>query len=151
MGRVYAVASAKGGVGKTTTVAALGTTLAAAGFDVVAVDADLGMANLADALGIDPDGPTIHDVLSDEAAVAAAIYDGPAGLAVLPGSIDLDDFRDVDPAGLGDVLDSLSSYDFVLVDTGAGLSHDTVLPLALSDEVILASTSLSTALGDTEK
>ncbi|MFD1595558.1 AAA family ATPase, partial [Haloplanus litoreus] len=55
MGRVYAVASGKGGVGKTTTVANLGAVLAEAGHETVLVDVDLGMGNLAGALGIDAD------------------------------------------------------------------------------------------------
>ncbi|WP_048077986.1 AAA family ATPase, partial [Halorubrum sp. AJ67] len=80
MATVYAVASAKGGVGKTTTTAALATILAESGADVVAIDADLGMANLASAVGVTPGETTIHDVLADEAEPAAAVREGPSGL-----------------------------------------------------------------------
>ncbi|ELZ63849.1 hypothetical protein C458_15382, partial [Haloferax sp. ATCC BAA-644] len=152
MARVYAVASAKGGVGKTTTTANLGTTLAMAGHDVVVVDGDLGMPNLAGALGVDPDGATLHDVLTGEAAVETAVYDGPAGLSVLPGSNALEAFATANAKELEPIISTLeASYDIVIIDTGAGLSDDTFVPLKLADEVILVSTTEREALGDTEK
>jgi septum site-determining protein MinD len=151
MATVYAVASSKGGVGKTTTTVNLGATLASAGLSVAVVDGDLGMANLGDALGVDPDGATLHDVLADDAAVEDAVYEGPEGLAVVPGDTSIDGFRAAEPANLATVLDGLDDYDYVLVDTGAGLSHDTVLPLGLADEVVLVSTTERDSLTDTEK
>ncbi|TKX78428.1 cobyrinic acid ac-diamide synthase, partial [Halorubrum sp. SD626R] len=86
MATVYAVASAKGGVGKTTTTAAIATILADAGADVVAVDADIGMANLAGAVGVEPGETTLHDVLSGRADPLDAVREGPAGLRVVPGA-----------------------------------------------------------------
>ena len=153
MRRVYAVASAKGGVGKTTTTANLGVALAAAGHRVAVVDADLGMPNLARVLGVTPDGPTLHAVLAGEAAPLDAVVEGPHGLGVVPGETDLVAYAKADPRGLRGVLDALvdDDYDFVVVDTGAGLSHDTVLPLGVVDAVLLVSTPSTDALGDTER
>jgi septum site-determining protein MinD len=151
MGRVYAIASTKGGVGKTTTTANLGVTLAAAGHRTVVVDADIGMPNLGRLLGVDPDGPTLHDVLAGEADPLDAVYEGPAGLHVVPGSTSLDAYAKADPRNLTRVLDALADYDVVLVDTGAGLNHDTLRPLTLADEVVLVSTPSPDAFGDTEK
>lgn len=151
MGRVYAVASGKGGVGKTTTVANLGAVLAAGGHDTAVVDADLGMGNLAGALGVDPDaGPTVHDVLAGTADVADAVREGPVGLSVVPASDDLDDFGAADPANLSALLDALGA-ETILLDTSAGLSHDSVEPLRIADEVLLVSTPEQGALGDTAK
>ncbi|KAB1186849.1 MULTISPECIES: MinD/ParA family protein [Haloferax] len=152
MSRVYAIASAKGGVGKTTTTANLGTVLSMAGHDVVVVDGDLGMPNLAGALGVDPDGETLHDVLTGSTTVESATYEGPEGLSVVPGSTALEAFASANAKELHPVIETLQeNHDIVLIDTGAGLSDDTFVPLKLADEVLLVSTTEREALGDTEK
>jgi len=151
MARVYAVASAKGGVGKTTTAASLAAALSASGADVAAVDADLGMPNLAGALGVEVDGVTVHDLLAGHGDASTALRDGAAGVAVLPGSSDLDAYREADPSGLSVALEPLDDYDYVVLDTGAGLSHDTLVPLGLADETLLVSTPDRDALADTAR
>ena len=151
MATVYAVASAKGGVGKTTTTAALATVLAESGADAVAIDADLGMANLADVIGVTPGEATVHDVLAGDADPTAAVHEGPSGLRVVPGATDLDAYAAADPAGLRGIVEAFDGADYVFVDAGAGLSHDSSLPLAIADETLLVSTPERSALGDTEK
>ena len=151
MARVYAIASAKGGVGKTTTTANLGSTLAGTGADVVVIDGDIGMANLGAALGVQPDGVTLHDVLSDAAEPAAAAYDGPAGLTVVPGDTSLKAFAAADPQRLDAVVEAFADADYILIDVGAGVSHETGVPLSIADAVILVSTPERDALVDTEK
>jgi len=151
MATVYAVASAKGGVGKTTTTAAVATILADSGADVVAIDADLGMANLAGAVGVTPGEITLHDVLAGEAEPETAVREGPSGLRVVPGAADLDAYAAADPSGLRGVVEAFADADYVFIDAGAGLSHDSTLPLAIADETLLVSTPERSALGDTEK
>ena len=151
MATVYAVASAKGGVGNTTTTAALATVLAESGADAVAIDADLGMANLADVIGVTPGEATVHDVLAGDADPTAAVHEGPSGLRVVPGATDLDAYAAADPAGLRGIVEAFDGADYVFVDAGAGLSHDSSLPLAIADETLLVSTPERSALGDTEK
>ncbi|QLG29346.1 P-loop NTPase [Halorarum halophilum] len=153
MPTTYAVASAKGGVGKTTTAANLAATLAAAGFETVAVDGDVGTANLAPALGVEvpEDGATLHDVLAGEASPEDATYAGPHGLSVVPGDQSLSAFRSADPSRIREVLGSITNADYVVVDTGAGLTHESALPLSLADEVLLVSTPTRDALVDTGK
>lgn len=148
---VYAVASGKGGVGKTTTAAALGACAAATGRKTVVVDADLGMADLAAILDVD-DGPTLHDVLAGRASVAEACRPAEGGFDVLTGDRDLEAYPEGDPAGLGDVIDALrEQYEVIILDTAAGLSQDVLVPLGLADEVVLVSTTDTAALRDTEK
>jgi len=150
MATVYAVASAKGGVGKTTTTAAVATLLADSGADVVAIDADLGMANLAESVGVTPGGITLHDVLAGAADPRRGSRrsgrpprrprrGGPRGV------------RGGRPSGLREVVAAFDDADYVFVDAGAGLSHDSTLPLGLADETLLVSTAERSALGDTEK
>ncbi|SHG51189.1 MinD/ParA family ATP-binding protein [Halobaculum gomorrense] len=151
MPTIYAVASVKGGVGKTTTTANLAATLAAAGYDTIAVDADLGSASLGPSLGVVPGEMTLHDVLAGEADPAEATREGPHGLAVLPGGDSLDHFRKAEPGEIVDVLEAITGADYVIVDTGAGLTHQTALPLSVADGVLLVSTPTRDGLANTRK
>lgn len=150
-GQVYAVASGKGGVGKTTTVVNLGVVLRRADHTVALVDADLGMANLGTMLGIDGEA-TLHDVLAGDANLEEAIIEEAEGFAVITGSTDLSAYPAADPSELGPVLEALAEeYEFVLVDTGAGMSWEDVLPLGLADRIVLVTSPEPAATGDTKK
>ncbi|WP_246985767.1 MinD/ParA family ATP-binding protein [Halorientalis marina] len=150
-GYVYTIAGGKGGVGKTTTAINVAVALEDAGHDVVVVDADLGMANLGAMLDIEHQ-PSLHQVLAGKAAVSDAITEGPGGITVVPGERNLEAFADADPAKLRKVVKALSTaYEIVLIDTGAGLSHETTVPLGLADGVLLITTANDVAIGDTVK
>lgn len=149
-GHCYAVASGKGGVGKTTTIVNVAHELTARGLEVVLVDADLAMTNLGRMLDVDHE-PTIHDVLAEDASLSAAI-DRSGPVAVLPGSDDIDVLRAADPANLGQVIKRLrTAFDVVLVDTGAGIGHETMVSVGIADDVILVTTPGETAVSDTDK
>lgn len=153
MAQVYAIASAKGGVGKTTTTANLGAVIADAGASVVVVDGDIGMPNLGGALGVTDVSPTLHDVLAGRADPTDAAYEVPngSGLRVVPGDTALDSFASADPGRLEDVVDAFADADFVFIDVGAGVSHETSVPLSIADGVVLVSTAERDSLIDTEK
>jgi septum site-determining protein MinD len=153
--RIYAVAGAKGGVGKTTTSLNLATSVAARGGDTVVVELDLAMANLVDFLSLETgldDAPTVHEVLAGQADVAEAIRAAPGGIDVVPSGVTLDGFTGARVDRLPALLDPLlDEYDRIVLDTGAGLSRETVVPLALADEVVLVSTPRVAAVRDVEK
>lgn len=150
-GYVCAVASGKGGVGKTTAAANVAATLEQNGYDVVVVDADLGMANLATMLNVESE-VTIHEVLAGDATVSDALTDAGDRVTVIPGDQTLEAFADADPARLKTVTRTLrNTYDIVIVDTGAGISHETTVPLGLADGVVLVTTPDDVAVGDTVK
>ena len=150
-GYVCTIAGGKGGVGKTTTAVNVGSALQEMGHDVVVVDADLGMANLGAMLEIDHE-QSLHEILAGNAAVSEALTDAPGGLTIIPGEQRLEAFADADPAKLRKVIKTLrNAYDVVLIDTGAGLSHDVAVPLGLADGIVLVTTPDDVAVGDTVK
>lgn len=149
---VYAIASGKGGVGKTTTTVNLGTALAQAGERVAIVDADLGMANLAGFVSLSADSTTLHDVLADDAPLEDATYEITDNIVAVPSGTGLTEYADISPEGLRDVVSELrEEFDYVFLDVGAGISHETVLPLGLADTVILLSTPEPAAVHDAKK
>ncbi|QRV13789.1 cell division ATPase MinD [Haloterrigena salifodinae] len=149
---VYAIASGKGGVGKTTTTVNLGTALAQAGERVAIVDADLGMANLAGFVSLTPDSTTLHDVLSGNASIDDATYRITDNIVAVPSGTGLDEYADTSPEGLREVVADLRErFDYVFLDVGAGVSHETVLPLGLADAVVLVSTPEPAAVHDSKK
>ena len=152
-GRVFAVASGKGGVGKTTTAVNVASVVAEADRSVVLVDYDLGMANVGQVLGVpDPAEATLHDVLAGDADPLAAVSASPGDFDVVVGGTDIEDFGRADPSKLRGAADAFrSAYDVTIIDTGGGLSHDTTVPLGLADETVLVSTRQTAALENTAK
>lgn len=150
-GYVCTVAGGKGGVGKTTTAVNVAAALEDEGYDIVVVDADLGMANLAAMLDVDPED-SIHEVLAGGGAVSDALTDVEGGITIVPGEQSLEAFAEADPAKLKKVIKTLrNAYDVVLIDTGAGLSHETTVPLGLADGILLITTPDDVAVGDAVK
>jgi len=149
MVEAFAVASGKGGTGKTTGTLALGMALAD-GYDVTVIDADMGMANLLFHAGLADVGTTLHDVLVEGGApVEAAVY-GRHGLSVVPCGTDLAGFRAADPARLREVVATLAAdTDVILLDSAATLSsRAAVLPIVLADRVVVVLEPTIPALSD---
>lgn len=150
-GIALAIVSGKGGVGKTTTAVNLGAALAGADLDVAIVDVDLGMANLGTFVGLTDPVATIHDVLTGDAPLEAACHEG-GGLTVVPGSTDLDRFAETTTESLSDVISRLTDrFDVVLLDAGAGLSHDVARSIQAADAALLVTTAELSSLTDASK
>ncbi len=146
MGRVYALANQKGGVGKTTTAVNLGAYLADTGKRVLLVDADP-QANATSCLGIDKNAlaRSIYDVLiGAEAPSTLVMLTSRIGLDLLPSSPALAgaEVEMVEMAGrelrLRRALGTLQRrYDFVLIDTPPSLGLLTLNALTASHGVII--------------
>jgi len=150
MVEAFAVASGKGGTGKTTSTLALGMALSET-HDVTVVDADTGMANLLFHAGLDDVDVTLHDLLVEETGttVAEATYDR-FGLSVVPCGTSLAAFAEADPARLRNVVADLAAgTDVILLDSPAALgSKSAVLPIVLADRVVVVVQPTIPALSD---
>ena len=149
--RVLAVSSGKGGVGKTNFVANLAYALSKRGEKVLVVDADLGLNNIDILLGLAPKKHIGH-LLSGEATVEDIILHGPADINILPAGDGLQELTQLPPEKkilLMDELDRVSQgYDFLIFDTGAGISNNVTYFCSAAHETILIATTEPTSLTD---
>jgi septum site-determining protein MinD len=149
MVEAFAVASGKGGTGKTTSTLALGMALAER-YDVTVIDADTGMANLLFHAGLADVETTLHDVLIEGGApVEAATYER-FGMRVVPCGTSLAAFEAADPERLrAAVADLAADTDVILLDSPATLaSKSAVLPIVLADRVLVVLQPTIPALSD---
>lgn len=152
MTRVICVASGKGGVGKTTMTANLGVALSTYGERTIVLDADVAMANLELILGMEGKSVTLHDVLSGEAPIEDAIYEGPGGVKVVPAGISLEGLRKIRLDRLEEALEVLiEDTDVLLIDAPAGLEKDALAAIAAAQEMILVTTPEVPSISDALK
>ena len=152
MARIIAIASGKGGTGKTTVTANLGIALSKLGKKVLLIDADVAMANLSLILGMQSSPITLHDVLLGESQVHDAIYDGPNGVRFIPSGLSLDNYKRVDSERLTSIVSQLNDqYDFVLLDVAAGIEKNVLSALSASQETIIVTMPTSPAIADALK
>ena len=149
--RVVAVTSGKGGVGKTSVVANLGTVLAERGLAVTILDADFGLANLDIVLNLNPRWNLGH-LLRGEAEASEVVVDAAPGLRVIPGASGLEALADLGDAErrrlLGALAPLTAGADLLLVDTAAGIGRNVLTVCAAATEVLLVTNPEPTSLTD---
>ncbi len=150
-GRVTAVTSGKGGVGKTMVAANLAAALTRCGQRVLVLDADLGLANLDVVLHLSA-RVTLHDVLTGQATLDDALTPAPGGFTVLLAGSGLVEYSRMTPEVRDRLLEVLKAvrprFDRVLLDTGAGISDVVLFTLSLADDLLVVTTPEPTALAD---
>ncbi len=149
--RMIAVASGKGGVGKTNTVANLGYALTKLNKKVVIFDCDLGLGNMDILLGI-PSKVTLEHVLAGKASVHEIIKKGPGGMSILPAASGVQKLAHIDHNQqllISAELDELTSeFDIVLLDIGAGISKNVTYFCTKADDILVIATGEPTSITD---
>lgn len=149
--RTLAVTSGKGGVGKTFVTANLAAALAARGERVLVLDADLGLANLDVVLNLHPK-LTLHDVFTNKASLDQAILPAPGGFSVLLAGSGMVEYSRLTPEVRDQLLHIIDlvkpRFDWVLLDTGAGISDVVLFAVSLASDVLVVATPEPTSLTD---
>jgi flagellar biosynthesis protein FlhG len=149
---IIAIASGKGGVGKTWFAISLAHATARAGRRVLLFDADLGLANVDIQLGLMPE----HDlgsVMAGRATLAAAaLRHADGGFDIVAGRSGSGALSALDPAALERTLSALhemaGSYDLMVLDLGAGLDRAVRRMSAWADMLLVLVTEEPTSLTD---
>ncbi|QOJ03833.1 MAG: MinD/ParA family protein [Planctomycetia bacterium] len=149
--RVIAIASGKGGVGKTNVAVNLGICLARLRRRVVLIDADLGTANV-DVLMKLASPYDLSHVASGRRSVDDVLMAVRPGLRVLRGASGMSAVADLDPRARGALIEQLtgleSACDLILIDCGAGISQNVVAFAAAADDVLVVLTPEPPAMTD---
>jgi septum site-determining protein MinD len=153
MSRIIVVTSGKGGVGKSTLVANLGSELAKTN-KVVLIDADLGLKNLDCILGLENRVIfDIEDVIENRADLMQALVNDKKreNLYILPACRNLDvtkvDLKYMERI----VLELQKNFDYILIDCPAGIDDGFHRAVASADEAIVVTTPHISALRDADK
>lgn len=149
--RTIAVTSGKGGVGKTQVSANLSVGLAMAGKRVLVLDADLGLASLDLAFGLNPEY-NLLSVLTGERTLDQILIEGPKGVHLIPacpGRYDVANLDSGQRARLWSLVEEVAvDFDVLIIDTGAGIGSNAVGFASYADEVVLVTTPDPTSLRD---
>ena len=155
MGVVYAITSGKGGVGKTTTVANISTGLAMKGYSVAVVDGDIGLRNLDLVMGLE--NRIVYDlvdVIEGRATLKQALIKDKklkGKLQLLPAS-QTKDKNAVTPEQITKLSEELKKdFDFVFVDSPAGIEQGFRNAVAGADEVIIVTNPELSAIRDADR
>ncbi len=144
MGTAIVITSGKGGTGKSSLTAGLGSCLAAMGKRVLCVDMDIGLRNLDLTLGMsDVALMDVSDVLEGRCPLshAAAVHPKLEHLALLPAPV-TPPRTPLRPEGMAAlVAEAKERYDFCLIDSPAGLGSGFQLSICAADRAVVVSTT----------
>jgi len=154
MAKVIVVTSGKGGVGKTTSSAAIGTGLALKGFKTVIIDFDIGLRNLDLIMGCER--RVVYDfvnVINGEANLNQALIKDKRvdKLHILPAS----QTRDKDALtrdGVERVLNDLKKdFDYIVCDSPAGIEAGAMMAMYFADEAIVTTNPEVSSVRDSDR
>lgn len=154
MAEIIVVTSGKGGVGKTTTSAAIATGLALQGKKTVVIDFDIGLRNLDLIMGCER--RVVYDfvnVINGEANLTQALIKDKRvdNLNILPAS----QTRDKDALtkeGVGKVLDQLAeNHDYIICDSPAGIEAGAMMALYFADVAVITTNPEVSSVRDSDR
>lgn len=148
--RIIAVSSGKGGVGKTNISINLALAFAKQGKKVVVLDADLGLANVNVVLDVVAKYNLYH-LIRKQKTLKDILLDTNYGIQIVAGASGFSKLANLSEEELAifvEEMSGLSDADIVIVDTGAGVSHNVLSFISAADDVIIVTTPEPTAITD---
>lgn len=154
MGEAIVITSGKGGVGKTTTTANIGTALAAMGKKVVAIDGDTGLRNLDVLMGLENRIVfTILDIFEDRCRLKQALIKDKRfpNLFLLP-TAQTRDKGDIKPGQMLSLVNELKEeFDYVIIDSPAGIEQGFENAIIGADRAIIIVNPEITSVRDADR
>ena len=149
--RVITITSGKGGVGKSNTSVNLAVWLSRLGKRVIIFDADFGLANVEVMFGVIPKY-TLADVIYENQTIKSIISNGPLGIDFISAGSSVVGLNNLNHKQIHFIVSAInelnSMYDFIIIDTGAGVSEQVMEFVAASNEIVLVTTPEPTSITD---
>lgn len=149
--RVIAFSSGKGGVGKSTIIINVALALNFLGNRCCIIDVDLGTANVDTLLKVNAPY-NLHHLVEGEKNIEEIIVKGPEGLLLVPGGSGLDKLANLKEWHFSRLISAFNRLedmaDYLLLDTGAGVSRNVTNFLLAADEIVLIATPEPHAIMD---
>ncbi len=150
-GHVVAITSGKGGVGKSSISVNLGIILSQLGQRVCLFDADINMANINILLGLNP-SHDLNDFLNEQLGIDDVLVSGPESIQIIPAANGIADYINLDERKQTHLLSTLrsleKSYDYLIIDTAAGVDEAVINFLLAAPQVVITITTEPTSLTD---
>ncbi len=154
IGKSIVITSGKGGVGKTTTTANIGTGLAMLGYKVVVVDTDIGLRNLDVVMGLE--NRIVYDIVDvvegncrlKQGLIKDKRYES---LYLLPAA-QTKDKTAVSPEQMVELVSKLrEDFDYIIIDSPAGIEQGFKNSIAGADEAYIVTTPEISAVRDADR
>lgn len=148
--RVIAVASGKGGVGKTNISINLAIAYSQLGKKVLVMDADLGLANVNVAMGIIPKFNLYH-LIRQKKKMSEIIINTDFGIQIVAGASGFSkiaNLSDEERENFIEEISKMDAVDIIVIDNSAGVSSNVLDFIAAADDVIIVTTPEPTAITD---
>lgn len=149
--RTIAIASGKGGVGKTNITASLAIALRQLNKKVLIFDADLGLSNIDVVLNLAAKYNIDH-LFRGEKTLKDLIIEGPQGVQVLPASSGIQELTSLDEFQRLRLIEEFESYDdhmdYLLIDTSSGISSNVAFFCMAAQEIVIVTSGEPTSLTD---
>ena len=148
--KIITITSGKGGVGKSNIVVNTSIMLQKLGKKVLLFDADIGMGNDDVLMGFLPKY-NVFDIIFNNKTIDEVMIKGPYGVSLVPAGSGLNRIENLSKKRREEFINKLSdleNFDYILMDTGAGISRDVLGFISCCDDLIMVTTPEPTSLTD---
>lgn len=149
--KVISISSGKGGVGKTNFAINFSITLKRLGYEVAVIDADIGLSNIEILSGVHMKY-SISDIVFSNKTIFEIMESGPEGINIISGGSGFKELRLFEEENFNKLILEIeklqSMVDYIIIDTGAGISRAVLDFILTTEEVIIICTPDPTSIMD---
>lgn len=149
--KIISISSGKGGVGKTSFAINFAISLGRLGYKIAIIDADIGLSNIEILSGININY-SISDIMFSNKSIFDISAIGPEGIKIISGGSGFKEFKLFKEDNFLKLIEEIeklqATVDYIIIDTGAGISETVIDFVMTTEEVILVCTPDPTSLMD---